>query len=139
MKGIFILIAFLGSLVFSQAQNPSSGNENSAFTFLSITNEFDLLVDATIVNPECATKKISYYSLIVGTTIIDQKIERISVLIPCLSNQYMNGDLITIKPMKAPKAEIVYLSATQGTEENPTVVIYGAEFRAIWGNVVKML
>lgn len=139
MKGYLILLLAFFQFGIVSAQNLNDQTENQVFNYLDLKEEFDLLVDVSIVNPECATKKINYYSLIIGTTVIDKKIERISVLVPCLSNQFVQSDLITIKPIKTPKSDIAYLTVTQ--QENGQLVdkIYGIEFRAIWGNVVKVL
>jgi hypothetical protein len=139
MKGLFFLVLTVCLVGFSSAQENSNKKEEPIFNYLDLKEEFDLLVDVSIVNPECATKKINYYSLIIGTTIIDKKIERISVLVPCLSNQFVQTDLITIKPIKTPKSDISYMSIQQN--ENGQIIdkIYGSEFRAIWGNVVKVL
>lgn len=139
MKGYLILLLAFFQFGIVSAQNLNDQTENQVFNYLDLKEEFDLLVDVSIVNPECATKKINYYSLIIGTTVIDKKIERISVLVPCLSNQFVQSDLITIKPIKTPISDIAYLTVTQ--QENGQLVdkIYGIEFRAIWGNVVKVL
>lgn len=139
MKVVFILLFTFFQLGILSAQNTAETSEKMDFTYLDIKEEFDLLVDVSIVNPECATKKINYYSLIIGTTVIDRKLERISVLVPCLSNQFVQSDLITIKPIKTPKSDIVYLTVTQQEDGQSLERIYGIEFRAVWGNVVKVL
>jgi hypothetical protein len=139
MKVTIFFLFFLLPLGFVCSQEKSKEQEKPIFNYLDLKEEFDLLVDVSIVNAECATKKINYYSLIVGTTVINNQLERISVLVPCLSNQFVQADLITIKPIKTPKAEIVYL--TKGEEKDGLILesVLGAEFRAIWGNVVKVL
>lgn len=139
MKKLFFFLILICQVGILAAQNQDNSAETQVFNYLELKEEFDLLVDVSIVNPECATKKINYYSLIIGTTIIDKKIERISVLVPCLSNQFVQSDLITIKPIKTPKSDVAYLTVTQ--QENGQMVdkVYGAEFRAVWGNVVKVL
>lgn len=128
----------LGWISFAQ-DKPKTEEPKEVFKYLDLKEEFDLLVDISIVNPECATKKVHYYSLIIGTTVVDDSIERISVLVPCLSNHFVQGDLITIKPIKTPKSDIIYLSQIQKKGEQEVEIILGTEFRAVWGNVVKVL
>lgn len=124
-------------LAFSQ--NPTTSNEEEqSFEYVEIKGEIDFLVDFTMINPECATKDQNFYSIIIGTTIVDDYLERISVLVPCLSNEFVKGDLISIKPIKTPKKNIVYAirSYLKGDEE--ITEVFGSEYRAIWGEVVKV-
>lgn len=136
-KYLFFLFLIVSSVVFSQKKdNPK---EDSPFTYLEIKEEFDLLVDYAMVNPDCATKDQYYYSLIIGTAVIGEYIERISVLIPCLGNEFIKGDLITIKPIKTPKKNIVYAIRTYQKGSEEVTEVFGAEFKAIWGEVVNIL
>ena len=107
------------------------------FTYLEIKDEFDLIVDFTMVNPECATKQQNFYSIIIGTTVIGDYIERISVLVPCLGNEFLQGDLISIKPIKTPKKNIVYTMRNYKKDGEEYSDVFGSEFRAVWGEVVK--
>jgi len=107
------------------------------FTYLEIKDEFDLIVDFTMVNPECATKQQNFYSIIIGTTVIGDYIERISVLVPCLGNEFLQGDLISIKPIKTPKKNIVYTIRNYKKDGEEYSDVFGSEFRAVWGEVVK--
>jgi hypothetical protein len=78
--------------------------------------------------------------VIIGTTVVDDYLERISVLVPCLENEFVAGDLISIKPIKVPKKNIVYQYRTfQDKEGNDVTQLFASEFRAIWGTVKEVL
>lgn len=121
------------------AQTDSAPAPRSDFIYLNLKGEFDLLVDYSMVNPECADKHRNLYSIIIGTTVVGDNLERISVLVPCLSNEFVAGDLIVVKPIKTPKKNIVYAirSFTQDGVEHTE--LFGAEYRAVWGEVVDVL
>ncbi len=136
IKFSFLFLFFF--IFFSFAQEKAEISEEH-FTYLDIKEEFDLVVDFTMVNPECATKQQNYYSIIIGTTIIEDKIERISILVPCLGNEFIQGDLITIKPIKAPKKNIVYTIRNYKKDGQEYSDVFGAEFRALWGEIVNVL
>lgn len=134
---IAFLFLFIGmSISFAQEKK---GNPEEPFIYLDLKEEFDLVVDFTMVNPECATPQQNFYSTIIGTTIIEDKIERISVLVPCLGNEFIQGDLITIKPIKTPKKNIVYTIRNYRKDGQEFSDVLGSEFRATWGEVVKVL
>ena len=138
MKISLLFIFLLGGLHlgFSQeVQNP----ETTPYNYVEMEKEFDLLVDVSFVNPECSDKKVNYYSVIIGTAVIGENIERITVLVPCLGNEFVQGDLITIKSLKTPKKNIAYLNRTFQRGEEEVVQILGSEFRATWGEVIKIL
>jgi len=139
MKPRLLVTIFLclSGIIFSQ-EKPSDSNEGP-FTYLELKEEFDLLVDFTMVNPECATKGKMSYSLIIGTTVVGDYIERISVLVPCLSNEFVQGDLISIQPIKTPKKNIVYAIRTYEVEGQEISEVFGTEFKAIWGEVSAVL
>ncbi len=134
---IFFLFLFVW-IGFSFAQEKTESAEEP-FTYLDLKEEFDLVVDFTMVNPECATKQQNFYSTIIGTTIIEDKIERITILVPCLGNEFIQGDLITIKPIKTPKKNIVYTIRNYKKDGQEFSDVFGGEFRAVWGEVVKVL
>ncbi len=131
---LFLFVWMNFSLAQEKAENPEE-----PFTYLDLKEEFDLVVDFTMVNPECATKQQNFYSTIIGTTIIEDKIERISVLVPCLGNEFIQGDLITIKPISTPKKNIVYTIRNYKKDGQEFSDVLGSEFRATWGEVVKVL
>jgi len=136
-----IKISFLflfALMIFSFAQEKTESPEEP-FTYLDLKEEFDLVVDFTMVNPECATKQQNFYSTIIGTTIIEDKIERITILIPCLGNEFIQGDLITIQPIKTPKKNIIYTIRNYRKDGQEFSDVLGSEFRATWGEVVKVL
>lgn len=133
---ILIILLFFFGLSFSQNKEVE---DNNPFTYLDIKEEFDLLVDYTMVNPECASKNSYPYSVIIGTTVVGDYLERITVLIPCLSNEFLAGDLITIKPIKTPKKNIVYAIRSYMSGDVEISEVFGVEFRAIWGEVVAVL
>lgn len=135
--GLSFLFLLFSGLLFSQENNPES--EMPGFTYLDIKEEFNLLVDYSMVNPECADKGHNFYSIIIGTTVIDDTLERISVLIPCLGNEFIAGDLITIKPIKTPKKNIVYAVRTFTQDGVEYSELFGGEYRAIWGEVGEVL
>ncbi len=139
MKQFFSFLMLMGCLIFTSAQQNESVDDTPKFTYLDIKEEFDLIVDFAMVNPECATKQQNFYSIIIGTTIIEDHIERISVLIPCLGNEFVQGDLITIKPIKSPKKNIVYTVRNYTKDGQEFSDVFGSEFRAIWGEVVDVL
>lgn len=137
MKLKLFFIAIIGFFSVLKAQEVP---ENNTYTYLDLTEEFDLLVDYTLVNPECTNKKENHYSVIIGTTVVDDYLERISVLVPCLENEFIAGDLISIKPIKVPKKNIVYQYRTfQDKEGNDVTQLFASEFRAIWGTVKEVL
>jgi len=125
---------FFSAMMFGYAQEQPN---EERFTYLEIKDEFDLIVDFTMVNPECASKQQNFYSIIIGTTVIGDYIERISVLVPCLGNEFLQGDLISIKPIKTPKKNIVYTIRNYKKDGEEYSDVFGSEFRAVWGEVVK--
>lgn len=138
MKFKFFLFLFIGYLTFGNSQEVISPNsEEISFNYLNLEEEFDLIVDFTMVNPECATEEQAFYSLIIGTTVVGDYIERVTVLVPCLSNEYVKGELITIKPMKTPE-NVVYAVRTYLKDGQEIREVFGSEFRAIWGEVIKV-
>ncbi len=138
MKTKISFLFLFALMIFSFAQEQTEIPEEP-FTYLDLKEEFDLVVDFTMVNPECATKQQNFYSTIIGTTIIEDKIERISVLVPCLGNEFIQGDLITIKPIKTPKKNIVYTIRNYRKDGQEFSDVLGSEFRATWGEVLKVL
>lgn len=132
-KCSFIMLLIAVALVFSQEKPQEEG----FFKYVDMQEEFDLIVDFTMVNPECATKQQNFYSIIIGTTVVENYIERISVLIPCLGNEFVQGDLISIKPIKTPKKNIVYTMRNYRKDGQEYSDVFGSEFRAVWGEVVK--
>ena len=134
MRFKFSLILFFSAMMFGYAQEQPN---EERFTYLEIKDEFDLIVDYTMVNPECASKQQNFYSIIIGTTVIGDYIERISVLVPCLGNEFLQGDLISIKPIKTPKKNIVYTMRNYKKDGQEYSDVFGSEFRAVWGEVVK--
>ncbi len=138
MKTKISFLFVFALMVFSFAQEQTENTEEP-FTYLDLKEEFDLVVDFTMVNPECATKNQNFYSTIIGTTVIEDKIERISVLVPCLGNEFLQGDLITVKPIKTPKKNIIYTIRNYRKDGQEFSDVLGSEFRAIWGEVIKML
>lgn len=111
-----------------------------SYTYLDLKEEFDLLVDYTMVNPQCASKKEKHYSVIIGTAAVGDYLERITVLIPCLENEFVAGDLISIQPIKTPKKNIIYQYRTlRDKEGNEVERLFASEFRTIWGNVKEVL
>ena len=138
MKTNLLILLFFVGLPFGFSQEAGT-SETTPYNYVEMEKEFDLLVDFSFVNPECADKKINNYSVIIGTTVIGDHIERITVLIPCLGNEFVQGDLITIKSLKTPQKNIAYLSRTFQRGEEEVVQILGAEFRATWGEVIKIL
>lgn len=132
----FIAVLFSGIFGFSQS---IPTNPDLPYDYVEIKEEFDFLVDFTFVNAECATDEISFYSVIIGTTVIGDSIERITVLVPCLGNEFKQGDLITIKPLKTPSNTIAYLSRTYLQDDEEIVQVLGSEFRTIWGEVIHVL
>ena len=138
MKSLFSLVLIFSWINFSFAQEKTD-EETSYFTYLDLKEEFDLVVDFTMVNPECASKQQNFYSTIIGTTVIEDKIERITVMVPCLGNEFVQGDLITIKPIKTPKKNIVYTIRNYKKDGQEFSDALGAEFRATWGEVVDVL
>lgn len=139
MKLKFFIFIFFGCLTIAFSQEAIfSENENEIpFKYLQLEEEFDLIVDFTMINPECATENQSFYSLIIGTTVVGDYIERISVLVPCLSNEYLKGDLIAIQPIKTPE-NVVYAIRSYLKDGEEIKEVFGSEFRAIWGEVVKI-
>lgn len=112
--------------------------ENSEpFQYIEMKEEFDLLVDFTMVNAECATESQIFYSVIIGTAVVGDFIERISVLIPCLGNEYMQGELITVKPIEKPDKNIVYMIQNFTKDGQQQSHLFGSEFPAVWGEVVR--
>lgn len=134
MRFKFSLILLCSVMMLGYAQEQPN---EERFTYLEIKDEFDLIVDFTMVNPECATKQQNFYSIIIGTTVIGDYIERISVLVPCLGNEFLQGDLISIKPIKTPKKNIVYTIRNYKKDGEEYSDVFGSEFRAVWGEVVK--
>ena len=134
MRFKFSLILLCSVMMLGYAQEQPN---EERFTYLEIKDEFDLIVDYTMVNPECATKQQNFYSIIIGTTVIGDYIERISVLVPCLGNEFLQGDLISIKPIKTPKKNIVYTIRNYKKDGEEYSDVFGSEFRAVWGEVVK--
>lgn len=134
MRFKFSLILLCSVMMLGYAQEQPN---EERFTYLEIKDEFDLIVDFTMVNPECATKQQNFYSIIIGTTVIGDYIERISVLVPCLGNEFLQGDLISIKPIKTPKKNIVYTMRNYKKDGEEYSDVFGSEFRAVWGEVVK--
>lgn len=134
---LFLLFLFMSGTSFAQTDKPENSSGN--FTYLDMKGEFNLLVDYSLVNPECADKNRNLYSIIIGTTVVDEAFERISVLIPCLNNEFVAGDLIVVKPIKTPRKNIVYAvrSFTQDGVEHTE--LFGAEYRAVWGEIVEVL
>lgn len=139
MKSKFFLILLLTGLSFGFSQQKDGNEQENPFTYLEMKGEFDLLVDFSMINPECASKNSNPYSVIIGTTVVGEYIERITVLVPCLSNQFMQGDLITIKPVKTPKKNIIYTVRTYTRDGEEVSEVFGAEFKAIWGEVAAVL
>lgn len=135
---LFIIIVFC-FFEFTLSQKKDSTKDETPFNYVEIKEEFDLLVYYTMVNPECATKDKNSYSVIIGTTIIDNYIEKISVLVPCLNNEFQHGDLISIKPIKTPKKNIIYAVRTYSKDGQDISEVFGAEFRAVWGEVSQTL
>lgn len=113
--------------------------ETPSFEYLDFRKNFDLLVDFTWVNPECSTATDHYYSIIIGTTVVGDYIERISILVPCLENQFQQGDLITIQPLPIPQGRIHYVLRTFEWEGEEVQEVFGTEFKATWGKVVEVL
>lgn len=138
MKSKLLSWAFLMLAVFSYGQESKELKDQEPFQYLDLKEEFDLLVDFTFVNPECATKKEVYYSIIIGTAVVGDQLERISVLVPCLSNEYVRGDLIEIKPIKAPKGKIMYTIRTYQKGDEEIAEVFGSDFKAVWGEVVAV-
>lgn len=134
MRFKFSLILLCSVMMLGYAQEQPN---EERFTYLEIKDEFDLIVDYTMVNPECASKQQNFYSIIIGTTVIGDYIERISVLVPCLGNEFLQGDLISIKPIKTPKKNIVYTMRNYKKDGEEYSDVFGSEFRAVWGEVVK--
>ncbi len=134
MRFKFSLILLCSVMMLGYAQEQPN---EERFTYLEIKDEFDLIVDYTMVNPECASKQQNFYSIIIGTTVIGDYIERISVLVPCLGNEFLQGDLISIKPIKTPKKNIVYTIRNYKKDGQEYSDVFGSEFRAVWGEVVK--
>lgn len=134
MRFKFSLILLCSVMMLGYAQEQPN---EERFTYLEIKDEFDLIVDYTMVNPECASKQQNFYSIIIGTTVIGDYIERISVLVPCLGNEFLQGDLISIKPIKTPKKNIVYTIRNYKKDGEEYSDVFGSEFRAVWGEVVK--
>ena len=139
MKTIYSFLILILVGLNASAQEKENPEEIAHFTYLELKEEFDLIVDFTMVNPECATKQQNFYSTIIGTTIVEDKIERITVMVPCLGNEFMQGDLITIKPIKTPKKNIVYTVRNYKKDGQDFSDVLGSEFRAVWGEVVKVL
>jgi len=139
MKSTFLFILFIIYSGFSFAQQKENANQEGPFKYLELKEEFDLLVDFAMVNPECATKEKYSYSVIIGTTVIGDYIERISVLVPCLSNEFVRGDLISVKPMKTPKKNIIYAIRNYTKDGHEISEVFGAEFPAVWGEVSAVL
>jgi len=139
MKSKFLIIFLIIFSGFSFAQQKEESDQEGPFKYLEFKEEFDLLVDYAMVNPECATKDKYSYSIIIGTTVIGDYIERISVLVPCLSNEFVQGDLISIKPIKTPKKNIVYAVRNYTKDGHEISEVFGAEFPAIWGEVSAVL
>jgi len=139
MKFKFFVFTFLSciAIAFSQEIISPDNKEEIPFNYLNLEEEFDLIVDFTMVNPECATEEQAFYSLIIGTTVVGDYIERVTVLVPCLSNEYVKGELITIKPMKTPE-NVVYAVRTYLKDDQEIREVFGSEFRAIWGEVIKV-
>jgi|SRR5690606_23208508 len=131
----FSLILILTLISFSFSQETKENQE--PFNYVEIKEEFDLIVDFAFVNPECATKDQNFYSVIIGTTVIGDYIERISVLVPCLENEFLQGDLVSIKPIKTPKKNIAYLTRNYKKDGQEYSDVFGSEFRAVWGEVIK--
>ena len=134
MRFKFSLILLFSVVTFGFAQEKSS---EQPFDYLNIKQELDMIVDYTMVNPECATKKQNFYSVIIGTTVIGEFIERISVLVPCLENEFIQGDFITVKPIKTPTNNIIYITRNYEKDGQQITDVFGSEFRAIWAEVVK--
>lgn len=139
MKSILALILMICFFGVSFSQEKMTGEQDNPFTYIDLDSEFDLLVDFSMVNPECSSKNSNPYSIIIGTTVVGEYIERISVLVPCLANQFVQGDLITVKPIKTPKKNIVYTVRTYTKDGKEVSEVFGAEFKATWGEVVSVL
>lgn len=134
MKVKLSILFVFSCFILSFSQEKSAVEPAQSFKYLEINEPFDLLVEYAMVNPECATKKQIHYSIIIGTTVIGDYLERVTVLIPCLGNEFLKGDLIEIKPIKTPTKNIVYLTSPYQTDSS---ILLGAEFPAIWGEVSK--
>lgn len=139
MKSRLFLMLILSCLSFGFSQQTETAEKENPFNYIEMKGEFDLLVDFSMVNPECASKNSNPYSVIIGTTVIGDYIERITVLVPCLSNQFIQGDLITIRPLKTPKKNIVYTVRTYNKDGKEVSEVFGTEFKAIWGEVAAVL
>lgn len=135
---LFLVLCFAWmSIAFSQ-ETTDTNDEQIPFNYLNIEEEFDLIVDFTMVNPECASEDQWFYSIIIGTTVVGDFIERVTVLIPCLGNEYVKGELLTIKPLKTPEENVVYAVRTYLKDGEEIREVFGSEFRAIWGEVIKV-
>ncbi|HUH35619.1 MAG TPA: hypothetical protein VL022_07310 [Moheibacter sp.] len=138
-KKYALAFCFIGLGFLAQAQEIEAPQEApQTFEYLDLKKDFDLLVDFTWVNPECSTATDHYYSLIIGTTVIGEYIERISLLVPCLENEFQKGDLLTIQPLPTPQGRIHYVLRTYQIEGEEFQEILGGEFKAVWGKVIQV-
>lgn len=137
---IFLSVIFALCLTLnSYSQEAPSKYDTEGFQYMDLKEDFLLLVDMSLINPNCATKAESFYSLIIGTAIVDNYIERITVLVPCLKEELGKGELVFVHPIKTPKGKIIYALRTYLKGDEEVTELFGSEFRTTWGEILEIL
>lgn len=130
-----IFIAF--SVLFLTACSTSKqAVEDPFYRYITIDGPFDILVfDSYAGNSDCAKGKELEYGVIIGNAVVGERLEPITVLVSCLPTAVEKGEVVSIKPVKPPKKELVY--KTMSINNDPTTnAVIGSGFSTVWGEVI---